>query len=146
MANIAQVCPGYQDANKMDKTNTKKRLHTIEARFIQAYEKELIKGGTTASLAKRLNCSESYVRMMYKHHQLPPLKPSHRPWGGARPGAGRKNGSRNKDPMLQEQYCDNKTNSVEVGIFSNVTVTKRDIWQYTQSLRSAGKENSIMNK
>lgn len=132
---MVQVRPGNQDANETGGAGGKTRiqLHAIEARFINAYEKVLARDGTTASLAKILNCSESYVRMMYKHHQLRPLKPSNRPWGGRRAGAGRKKGSRNRDTMMIEQYYDNKTNSLEVGISSQTRLTKKDYWQYTKS-------------
>lgn len=117
----------------------RRRIETKEHQFEEAYNHILGKDGTTEDLARLLDCTDSYVRILYKKFKVTPLRSSDRKRGGKRTGAGRPKGSKNKDPAMIEQYFDNKTNSIEVGISSTVRVTKRDWWQYTQSLRAKQK-------
>lgn len=112
---------------------------TKEDQFKEAYHHILEKDGTTDDLARLLNCSESYVRILYKKFKLNSLRSSDREWGGRRKGAGRPRGKKNRDPSMREQYYDCKTNSLEIGLTNSVRVTKRDWWQYTHSLRAKQK-------
>lgn len=117
----------------------RRRMETKVHQFKEAYYHILNKDGTTEDLARLLDCTESYIRILYKKFKVTPLRSSIRKRGGKRTGAGRPKGNKNRDPTMMEQYFDNKTNSIEVGISSSVRVTKRDWWQYTQSLRAKQK-------
>lgn len=87
-------------------------------------------GDNRQDVAERVGKSADAVRKFCERNGY---RLKHNGLGGTRRGAGRPKGSKNKDPMLEQQRIDQAANSAEVGIRKHTYVGSGDYYRYAGS-------------